>query len=303
MNGDTMTNPEILIIGQGPAGLSAAIYTARAGLATLVLGTEPKVAGDYDIDNYFGFPDTISGKELIGRGAAQARKFGVTIERERVLGIHFADAGGYTVATDKRELSACSIILATGVERKKPAIGNLADFEGRGVSYCVSCDGYFFKNRKILVAGEGNYAANQALELLSYSPSVSICTLGKQPAMNEEFAASIEKAGIPVIQKNITALKGDTRLTGAVLDSGETLDVDGLFVAVGDASSTDFARSLGMFTNGNFIQVDGEQKTNVPGIFAAGDCTGSFLQISVAVGEGARAAKSAIEYVKKICRA
>jgi thioredoxin reductase (NADPH) len=298
-----MTNPEILIIGQGPAGLSAAIYTARAGLGTLVLGTEPKVAGDYSIDNYFGFPEAISGKELVERGVAQAKKFGVAIEHERVLGIHFADAGGYTVTTDRRELSACSIILATGVERKKPAISNLADFEGRGVSYCVSCDGYFFKNRKILVAGEGNYAANQAIELLEYSPSVSICTLGREPAMNDEFAASIAKAGIPVIRKNITALRGDTRLTGAVLDSGEAIDADGLFVAIGDASSTDFARTLGMFTTGNFIEVDAEQKTNVPGIFAAGDCTGRFLQISVAVGEGARAAKSAIEYVKNICRA
>lgn len=298
-----MTNPEILIIGQGPAGLSAAIYTARAGLATLVLGAEPKVAGDYSIDNYFGFPETISGKDLIGRGVSQAKKFGVAIEQERVLGIHAADTGGFIVTTDRRELTACSIILATGVERKKPAIGNLATFEGRGVSYCVSCDGYFFKNRKILVAGEGNYAAKQALELLAYSPTVTICTLGKQAAMNDEFAASISKAGIPVIHKNITALMGDTRLTGVELDTGEVLEAEGLFLAVGEASSVDFARNLGMFTNGDFIEVDGEQKTNVPGIFAAGDCTGNFLQISVAVGEGARAAKSAIEHVKKICRA
>ena len=260
-----MTNPEILIIGQGPAGLSAAIYTARAGLATLVLGTEPKVAGDYSIDNYFGFPETISGKDLIGRGISQAKKFGVLIEHGRVLGIHVADAGGFIVTTDRRELPACSIILATGVERKKPAIGNLASFEGRGVSYCVSCDGYFFKNRKILVAGEGNYAAKQALELLAYSPSVTICTLGKQTAMNDEFAASISKAGIPIIQKNIIALRGDTRLTGAELDTGEVLEAEGLFVAVGDASSVDFARNLGMFTNGDFIDSRRRAEDKRPG--------------------------------------
>jgi thioredoxin reductase (NADPH) len=297
-----MEKVEILIIGQGPAGLSAAIYTARAGIATLIVGSEPKVAGNYSIDNYFGFPETITGKELIDRGVIQAKKFGVAIERERVFGIHTGDNDTFVVKTDKREIIACSVILATGIERKAPNIANIAEFEGRGVSYCVSCDGYFFKNKKITVIGEGNYAANQALELLQYSSMVRICTMGKPIAMNPEFIKHIQSAGIPVIEKNISMLKGAARLTHVVFDSGEELETDGLFIAMGDASSVDFARSLGIFTNGNFIQVDNEQKTNMPGIFAAGDCDGGFLQISVAVGEGARAAKSAIDYVKKICR-
>jgi thioredoxin reductase (NADPH) len=293
---------EILIIGQGPAGLSAAIYAARAGMTTLILGSDPKVAGNYSIDNYFGFPEAVTGKELIDRGVIQAKKFGAAIERERVLGVHPGDAGAFVVKTDKRGIAACSVIFATGIERKVPKIQNIAEYEGRGVSYCVSCDGFFFKNRKIMVLGEGNYAANQALELLHYSTAVTICSMGKPLAMNPEFSEQVRSAGIPVIEKNISMLKGDGRLTHVVFESGEELQTDGLFIAMGDASSVDFARSLGIFTNGNFIQVDDEQKTNMPGVFAAGDCTGGFLQISVAVGEGARAAKSAIDYVKKICR-
>jgi thioredoxin reductase (NADPH) len=297
-----MDNIEVLIIGQGPAGLSAAIYTSRAGVGTLLLGHEPQVAGDYLIDNYFGFPEPVTGKELIDRGVMQAKKFGAVVEHERVLGIHMEDNGSFSVKTERRVINVCAIILATGIERKKPGISNIADYEGRGVSYCVSCDGYFFRNKEIMVIGEGNYAANQAIELLEYSPTVRICTMGKKPSINQEFMRYIDSSHIPIIEDKIVQLKGEGTLARVAFDSGAESDVDGLFVAMGDASSVDFARSLGIFISGNFIQADVEQKTNVPGIFAAGDCVGGFLQISVAVGEGAKAAKSAIEHVRNICR-
>ncbi len=297
-----MRSVELLIIGQGPAGLSAAIYTSRAGISTMIAGCDPKVAGDYAIDNYFGFPETISGKELIERGIEQARRFGTEMECTRALSIHFEDDGTFLVKTESGEIHACAIILATGVSRKKPDIGNLADYEGRGVSYCVSCDGFFFKGKKVMVAGEGVFAANQALELMSYTPHVSVCTLGKKPAISAEFSERLAAAGISVIEKKIKELKGEQGLSQVVFADGGMMDAEGLFIAIGDASSSDFAASLGVLTKGIFIQTDEEQKTNVPGLFAAGDCTGGFLQISVAVGEGAKAARSAIEYVKQICR-
>ena len=128
---------ELLIIGAGPAGLSAAIYAARAGLKTMVLGCKPKFAGDYDIDNYFGFPETISGRELQERGLAQAQRFGVATDCERVLGVHPLEDGSFEVKTEQRKLTACAVILATGVSRVRPGISNLADYEGKGVSYCV----------------------------------------------------------------------------------------------------------------------------------------------------------------------
>ncbi len=215
----------------GAAGISAAIYTARAGFNSLVLGMEPKVAGDYLIDNYFGFPEAITGKELIERGMRQAKKFGVTMVHERALSIHYEVDAGISVTTDKREIDSCAVILATGIERKKPEIRNVSEYEGRGVSYCVSCDGYFFKDKQIMVVGEGNYAANQALELLAYSHSVRICTMGEKPAMNPDFMKKLNAASIPVMEQKISALKGGKTLSHIILDSGADIPVDGIFVA------------------------------------------------------------------------
>jgi thioredoxin reductase (NADPH) len=151
----------------------------------------------------------------------------------------------------------------------------------------------------VLVVGEGNFAANQALELLQYTPKVTLCTQGKEPAMNADFRRRLEEANIPIRTTSIQALEGDKFLEQVRFDDGTSLDVDGLFVAMGEASSSDFAYTLGLTRNGVFLEADCEQRTNVPGVFAAGDCVGRFLQISVAVGEGAIAARSAIDYVKK----
>ncbi|HOK93462.1 MAG TPA: NAD(P)/FAD-dependent oxidoreductase [Spirochaetota bacterium] len=297
-----MREYEVIIIGQGPAGLSAAIYTARANIKTLILGCDPKIAGDYAIDNYFGFHETISGKELIERGVAQASKFGAEILCDRVLSIHFDDSGKYIVKTERDEYKTCSVILATGVSRKKPDIPDYEKFDGKGISWCVSCDGFFFKDKSVLVAGEGNYAANQAIELTDYTSNVAICTLGKESTISADYRKRLKDLNIPVIEKSISKLIGDDVLKGVRFSDGEELKVDGIFIALGDASSTDFAKSLGIITEGNFIVVDKDMKTNAPGIFAAGDCTGGFLQIAVAVGSGAIAARSAISYVKESCR-
>ncbi|UZP68508.1 NAD(P)/FAD-dependent oxidoreductase [Desulfovibrio mangrovi] len=297
-----MTNIPLAIIGSGPAGLSAAIYTARAGIETLIIGSEPKIAGDYEIDNYFGFSETISGRELVMQGRRQAERFGATIIDNRVLGLHHADYGGFHIKTDKGDYHACGLVLATGVTRVRPGIDNLAFYDGKGVSYCVSCDGFFYRGRTVMVLGEGIYAANQALELLSYTPHVSICTQGAPVTMNDEYRNRLKAAGIPVIETRIRTLKGEGGLSSVVFDDGSEKATDGLFIAMGEASSLDFAYTLGVERNGVFLVADNEQKTNIEGVFAAGDCTGGFLQISVAVGEGAKAAKSAIAHVKKLCK-
>ncbi len=297
-----MDRQQLVIVGAGPAGLSAGIYTARAGIRTLVLGCDPKIAGNYEIDNYFGFEETISGRELMERGKKQAERFGAEVRCERVLGIHMTDDGqSYHVKTENTELETCAVILATGVGRVRPGIKNVDDYEGKGVSYCVSCDGFFYKGRKVVVTGEGIFAANQALELTNYTRDVRIVTQGKKSKMTPEFLERLDAAGIKVIEDRIVNLGGNGVLENALLESGGTMDVDGLFVAMGEASSLDFAFSLGLERKGVFLQADPEQQTNLPGVFAAGDCLGGFLQISVAVGEGAKAARSAINYIKEKC--
>jgi thioredoxin reductase (NADPH) len=289
---------DVAIVGQGPAGLSAAIYTSRAGMNTLILGCAPKVAGNYSIDNYFGFPEPITGDELIDLGKKQAEKFGTTIRCEKVLGVHYGEENNFKIKTEKNEVGAKAVILATGVSRIRPGIKNLSDYEGRGVSYCVSCDGFFCRDRKVMVVGEGIFAANQALELKEYTPYVQICTQLKKPTITPEFLQKLKKADIPVLEKKIESLDGDGVLKQVHFQDGSSMDVDGLFVAMGEASSLDFAYSLGISRNGVFIEADTQQRTNIPGVFAAGDCVGRFLQISVAAGEGAIAGRESIEYIK-----
>ncbi len=295
-----MDKTQCLIIGAGPAGLSAAIYTARAGMDTLALGCDPKVAGDYDIDNYFGFPETISGKELLDRGARQAARFGAALQCERVLDLHHGDNGGFTAKTIKREVQADAVIIAAGVSRVRPGVKNIDDYEGKGVSYCVSCDGFFFRGKKVFVLGEADYAANQALNLLTYTRDVSICTQGKAPTFNGDFAKRLEKENIPVITGKIETLSGENGLESVTFNDGTADTVDGLFVAMGQASALDFAKTLGVAVKGSFIEADSRQHTNIPGVYAAGDCVGRFLQISVAVGEGAKAGRAAIGHIKKM---
>ncbi len=295
-----MERHQLAIIGAGPAGLSAGIYTSRADIQTLILGCEPKVAGDYEIDNYFGFEETITGKDLIARGRRQAERFGAKLRCERVLGVHHgSDDSGFHIKTEKTELDVHAVILATGVSRVRPGIKNIDAYEGKGVSYCVSCDGFFYRGKKVAVVGEGIFAANQALELTTYTPEVRIVTQGKAPKMTPEFLERLEGAGIEILERKITSLEGEAGLERAVFADNGLMDVDGIFVAMGEASSLDFAYSLGLERKGVFLVADEEQRTNIPGVFAAGDCLGGFMQISVAVGEGAKAGRSAIAYVKE----
>lgn len=294
-----MERTQCLIIGAGPAGLSAAIYTARAGMDTVVAGCEPKIAGNYDIDNYFGFPETISGLDLITRGMRQAERFGAQLACQRVLAVHMAEDGSFLCKTDKAEYAAEAVIIAAGVTRVRPGIDNIADYEGKGVSYCVSCDGFFYRGRTVVVVGEGNYAANQALELTNFTSDVAVYTQGKTPAMGNGFAEKLAAAGIALSTARIVHLSGQPALAAATLEDGTEIPADGLFVAMGQASALDFAKTLGVTTKGAFIEADHEQKTNVPGVFAAGDCVGHFMQISVAVGEGAKAGRAAIAHIKE----
>lgn len=282
--------PNVLIIGNGPAGISAALYTTRAGIDTVIIGKDhgalEKAA---EIENYFGFSQPISGRDLINNGIEGARRLGAKFISDEVLGISYFDR--FAVTTKEKDYYADSVIIATGASRSTPEIRGIKEFEGYGVSYCAVCDAFFHKGKDVAVLGDGEYALHEALELLPTSNSVTLLTNGKQPS-------AVIPGEIKVNTNIIDSLEGKKILNSVIFQDGTSLSISGLFVAVGVAGSTALAKKLGAATENNKILVDENMATNIPGLFAAGDCTGGLLQISKAVYEGAKAGLEVIKYLR-----
>lgn len=277
---------DIIILGTGPAGISAALYTARAGLDTLVIGKDGGALEKTErIENYYGFPQPVSGRELLQNGIAQAERLGAHVVKEEVLGISYD--GNFTVQTSGGSHTAPEVILAAGSSRKTPKIEGIREFEGHGVSYCAVCDGFFYRRKAVAVLGEGDYALHEARELLPLASKVTVLTDGKES--KTDFPPELE-----VVTKKISALRGEGVLQTVEFADGASLPVSGLFVAIGVAGSADLAKKLGAETEGSSIRADQNGRTNIPGLYAAGDCTGGLLQIAKAVGDGAAAGTSAI---------
>ena len=281
---------EVIIIGSGPAGVSAALYTARAGLDTTILtmgsGSLSKAEA---IENYYGFETPISGKELADAGIEGAKNVGVNFVREEVVGIGFN--GKLVIETIKNNYEAYSVILATGSSRATPNIKGIKEFEGKGVSYCAVCDAFFYKGKNVCVLGNSEYAAHEITSLLQVAGSVTLLTNGEKAIV--KFPDEVN-----IIEKEISFASGSDRMEKIQFSDGTSILTDGIFVAYGVAGSTALARKIGAEINGNSIVVDENMKTTIPGLYAAGDCTGGLLQISKAVYEGAKAGIEAIKYVK-----
>lgn len=284
--------PSILIVGGGPAGLSAAIYAARANIQTTVLYKDGGALEKTDkIENYFGFVDVISGPDLLTRGRAQAERLGAQLIQTEVTGIEYAEKG-FSVKTTAGAYAADAIILATGAPRATPPIAGVHEFEGRGVSYCAICDALFYRGKAVTVLGEGEYALEEARTLLPVATSVTLLTNGAPAPANLP-------EGLLVDTRKVAAVEGDDKVTGVSFADGQPIAVDGVFIAYGTAGSGDFARKLGAQVEGNKIQVGTDLSTAVPGLFAAGDCTGGLLQVAKAVSDGAQAAMNAIKFVRQ----
>lgn len=282
---------DILIIGSGPAGISAALYAARAGMDTLVVSSgQSALFKAHMIENYYG--GSISGDELYEKGIAQAKELGIEIKEDQVVGLGFD--GDFIVTGEKSQYKAKAVIIATGSARKAPPLPGLSEFEGRGVSYCAVCDGFFHRGKNVAVLGSGTYALHEAMELSPIVESVTILTDGQVP----EFSLPDSVTNISVDTGKIKELTGEELLSSVVFEDGKALDVSGVFVAIGTAGSSDLARKLGAVTEGTKIAVNGEMATNIPGLYAAGDCTPGMLQVAKAVYQGAEAATSAIKFVR-----
>lgn len=292
----------IVIIGAGPAGISAALYAARGNMNPLVINNGIGALEKAEkIENYYGLEQPLSGKELYERGISQAEALGVRILDAEVLGISGFDT--FTVKTTAGDFDTVSVILATGGKRSAPKIPGLKEFEGRGVSYCAVCDAFFYRGKEVAVVGNGEFALHEAEELRNVTQDVTIYTDGKEPEFSREHP-------IAVNTMKIQAIEGDDKVSGLLMQSDTAAQdaeapensfypADGVFVALGTAGSTEIARQMGAeITDKGNIKTDEEMATTIPGLFAAGDCTGGLLQVSKAVYEGSMAAISSGKYVR-----
>ena len=280
----------VVIIGGGPAGVSAALYTARAGIDTTVIENGVRALEKAEkIENYYGFENGISGKQLYASGLAQAKNVGAKIVTAEVVGLSFEDK--FKVLTTSGEYVADSVIIATGTSRNKPKIENIEKFEGSGISYCAVCDGFFFRGKDVAVLGSGEYAMHEASVLLPFAASVTVLTDG------EDISAPLPD-GVQVNTSKIKAVSGETVLEKIFFEDNSTLDLSGLFIALGTAGGADIAKKIGAVTNGASVVVNEDMSTNIPGIFAAGDAAGGLLQIAKAVYQGMQAGFSSIKFLK-----
>lgn len=286
-----MAEYDVVIVGNGPAGLSAALYTSRANLSTLVIGKDQGALANVDrIENYFGMAEPVSGCELVENTKIQAKNLGADLVTDEIF--HISWNQDFVLEGREGGYRAVSVLLATGSSRKKADIQGLSALEGHGVSYCAICDAFFYRGRKVAVLGNEEYAVHELNQLLPVAGLTALLTNGK------ELQAEAPE-GVPVITKKILSVDGEDQVTGVTFEDGSSMELDGLFVALGSAGAVDLARKIGAMTDGRSIQTDENMATNVPGLYAAGDCTGGLLQISTAVGEGAKAAMGMIKYVRQ----
>lgn len=281
----------IVIIGSGPAGISASLYTARAGIGTTIITKGSGALQKAEkIQNYYGFAQPVTGYDLEQAGIEGAKNIGVTFVDAEVVGISFEEK--LVVSTTEENYPADSVIIATGSPRNTPKIPGIAEFEGKGVSYCAVCDAFFYKNKNVVILGAGEYALHEAAALLPVAASVSLATNGVP-------LTTVFPTEITVYTQKIAAVTGAERVEKLIFDDGSELATDGIFIAHGVAGSAELARKIGAMTENNRIVIDENMATNIPGLYAAGDCTGGLLQISKAVYEGAKAGTEAVKALRR----
>ena len=301
---------DVIIIGGGPAGLTAAIYASRMGMKMLLF--ESGIPGGRTlwapmVENYPGFPEGITGTELVEKMVEQAKKFGAEMRfPEDVLDLTI-DGKEKVVTTRLGEYRSLSIIVATGTQNRRLLVPGEIELLGQGVSYCAVCDGPLFRDKVTAVVGSSDEALEDALYLSDISKRVILTTQKDQiEASRKLLEACKEKGNIEIIKARVKSILGDNNVKSiSILDfegnKESEIPVDGVFISLGGIPMTSLAKKTGIEVDERgCIKVDRRQATNVGGIFAAGDCTCGGMQIVTAVGEGARAAMQAYQYVRSL---
>jgi thioredoxin reductase (NADPH) len=298
----------VIIVGAGPAGLTAGLYTSRHNNKTLILEGN-KVGGKaleaHWVENYPGFPDGISGPDLMALMEQHAVKFGTEIKQETVISI--SDLGDLKMLSTRSGgfYQAKSLIIATGVSRKSLSVKGEGKFKGRGVSYCGVCDGPFFRDKIVAIIGSGHEAVHD-IEVLSETSKKVYAIPGKKGYTEEypelEHLKNDSKVEF-IFNANINEIGGKDFVEYIKLDNRNVVKLDGVFIILEHVSTAGILSDAGVLTDaGGCILSDKEQKTSVSGIFAAGDCCCKGLQIVTATGMGANAALNAMKYIKQLGR-
>lgn len=299
---------DLIIIGGGPAGLTAALYAKRAGLKILLV--EKMILGGmasttYFIENYPGFPDGISGMELSQRFQDQAKNLGVEISWGNAISVN-NKKNCREVTVDGKSITAKALIVATGTEAAKVGVPGEDEFRGRGVSYCATCDGAFYKDKNIMVVGGGNSAIEEALFLTRYGKKVSV--VHRRDKLRAEKILADRAIANPKTyffwHSVVEEIKGKQKVEEVVLSDLQSkkrikVPVDGIFIYIGSKPNSDLVKDIVKLDGKGFIKVDENMKTSTEGIYAAGDIIVKPLrQIVTAASDGATAAESARKYIE-----
>ena len=296
---------DLIIIGAGPAGLTAGLYAARSGLKTAIISKD--IGGSANsillLENWPGFNG--KGTELIKKFYEQIKDYDIHFIMSDAESIEKKD-NLFFVKTNKAELKSKALIIATGTERRRVNVKGEKELTGRGVSYCVTCDAFFFKGKTVAVIGGSDCAATSALALSDLVKKVFIIYRGEKLRCEDINSRRLEdKKNVEIFYDSIPVeIKGKENVKGIVIETEgkkKEIKLDGIFIEIGSTPLVNFLNDLGLkLDEGKYIIVDENMKTNIKGVFAAGDVTNHKLkQVIVASGQGAIAAKSAYEYISK----
>jgi thioredoxin reductase (NADPH) len=302
---------DVIIIGGGPAGLTAALYAARAAADPLVIIGEAiggQAATSHEIENYPGFPEGVGGSALAQQMQAHAERFGATVLFDKVTSVDF-ETRPFQINTRAHEFAARAVIVSTGSSPRKLGVPGENKYIGHGVSYCGTCDGYFFKDKDVVVVGGGNSAIDESLFLTRLVKSIKIVhrrdKLRADPILQERaFSESKIEFVWNTIVEEILGEGGEAnavRVRNVQTDEVSTMEIGGLFIYVGHTPNTELFRGQLELDERGYIVTNRRQHTSVPGVFAAGDVQDAiFRQIVTAAGTGSAAAIEAIRYLEKL---
>lgn len=279
-----------IVIGIGPAGISASIYLKRFNLDVLCIGKDNGALEIAEvIENYYS-KGRASGRQIVEDGIKQAIEIGVLVNKDEVLAIEYAD-DGFLVVCKKGKYMAKTVVIATGKSRNTFSIAK--KYEGKGVSYCATCDGFFYKNKKLALIGYNDYMLHELNHLYNMTKDITIFTNGHKLEVENKY-------NLNVITEKITDFYGDEKFSGIKINE-KNYDFDGCFIALGSANAVSLAKHLGLeITPLNDLKVDEKFMTNIPGIFACGDVVGGMQQIVKAASDGAICASNISKYIRGI---